>query len=613
MKEILPLFVVGILVLSGLGVVALPREYATMDNQPPGKPWINGPTFERPGTYEYTFKAIDPDGDNVSYCIRWDDGTDEEWTGLYPSGEEVTRSHTYKEMGAYVIRAKAKDIHDAEGPWGELMVRFTRSTQQSSSTPSSQNTMSVIPSTEDIVEDASVYNRMLDAVDSSEEILFCGNIVYGFILWGPMGTGFYAFGPGNRTWFREWEGDDFFSAATWTNDGRLFFCMHDNGTLYEVDPKTFDAWAIGDGGTSLNGLSSDPTTGKLYGASSNGTTGGLWLIDPEDGSQEYIGDFVNTAWVIGMAFDFEGTLYAWDISPDRLYTVDTSTGYATVVGSLGINLNYAQDGDFCKEEDILYLAAYVISPYYGSYLFECDEDTGECFLIGQFEGNSHPTAWAISYEFNMTPPVTTISFDPPYPDGDNGWYVNNVTVTLNAIDNTGVKDTYYRINGGEWKTYDSPFVISEDGDDILIEYYSIDYVGNIEDVKSSYLDIDKTPPETSLEWEVWKEGCKWYVRFILNATDETSGMDNWVEFYINDVLQGEFEVHWPTFELTIQWSKNFKFCTFKFVCLDMAGHSAFELVNGSDIKSYSYSQSSITQQSSNPLFFQIVQRLLNIR
>ena len=126
----------GLLILSGLGVAAVSYNkattvtdnLATMDNQPPGEPWINGPTGVKPGTYEYTFKAIDSDGDNVSYCINWDDGNIE-WTGQYPSGEEVTRSHTYKEIGTYVIRAKAKDIHGAEGPWGEIMVSFTRGRQ----------------------------------------------------------------------------------------------------------------------------------------------------------------------------------------------------------------------------------------------------------------------------------------------------------------------------------------------------------------------------------------------------------------------------------------------------------------------------------------------------
>lgn len=43
---------------------------------------------------------------------------------------------------------------------------------------------------------------------------------------------------------------------------------------------------------------------------------------------------------------------------------------------------------------------------------------------------------------DTTPPVTTLSFDPPTPDGLNGWYVSNVTITLNATDNqSGVNVT----------------------------------------------------------------------------------------------------------------------------------------------------------------------------
>jgi len=35
---------------------------------------------------------------------------------------------------------------------------------------------------------------------------------------------------------------------------------------------------------------------------------------------------------------------------------------------------------------------------------------------------------------DTTPPVTTISFGPLYPDGYNGWYVSDVTITLEATD-----------------------------------------------------------------------------------------------------------------------------------------------------------------------------------
>ena len=124
-------------------------------------------------------------------------------------------------------------------------------------------------------------------------------------------------------------------------------------------------------------------------------------------------------------------------------------------------------------------------------------------VILLFIGVAVQPSIGLSNNDDTTPPVTTISFEPPVPDGLNGWYVSDVTVMLNATDDmSGVNVTYYRIDGGEWVIYDTPFVLSEDGDDILIECYSIDKVGNVEDVKSSKLDIDQTKPVVILTYEI---------------------------------------------------------------------------------------------------------------
>jgi len=94
-------------------------------NDPPEKPDIDGPISGTAGAvYEYTFVSIDPEDDDVRYYIDWDDGYIEEWIGPYPSGEEVTVSHTFEEQGIYTISAKAKDIHDAESGWGYLEVEM---------------------------------------------------------------------------------------------------------------------------------------------------------------------------------------------------------------------------------------------------------------------------------------------------------------------------------------------------------------------------------------------------------------------------------------------------------------------------------------------------------
>lgn len=84
-----------------------------------------------------------------------------------------------------------------------------------------------------------------------------------------------------------------------------------------------------------------------------------------------------------------------------------------------------------------------------------------------------------------------------------GWYVTNVTVTLTAQDETGVKETKYSINGGDEKTYTEPFTIEGPGV-FTVEYYSIDFWGSVEDAEnftvmianlSSALDV--TPTEVN--------------------------------------------------------------------------------------------------------------------
>jgi len=94
-------------------------------NIPPNAPGIDGPESGKAGTsYEYGFTATDPDGDDIAeYIVDWCDGTGEEAiTGPFASGEEAIASHTWAEKNTYIIKAKAKDIHDAESNWGYLEV-----------------------------------------------------------------------------------------------------------------------------------------------------------------------------------------------------------------------------------------------------------------------------------------------------------------------------------------------------------------------------------------------------------------------------------------------------------------------------------------------------------
>ncbi len=119
---------------------------------------------------------------------------------------------------------------------------------------------------------------------------------------------------------------------------------------------------------------------------------------------------------------------------------------------------------------------------------------------------------------------------------------------------------------------------------------------------------DTTPPEIQVTWRTYKVDGKWYVEFDCEVYDEESDIDR-VEMWIDDGIHETITGSGPdVYIFTIEWSKALKTSVFKFVAYNGAGLSAFVTVDGSDIKSCS-----ISRQFTNPLFVQILQRLLITR
>jgi hypothetical protein len=281
---------------------------------------------------------------------------------------------------------------------------------------------SIVSSTDNIIEDVTVNYQPIEPVYNPKVLSACDHLAY----IGSSGElcSLYEFtlnDPGNLTCIWPMGGSGYFmSGTTWSNDGRWIACEYNSGTLWVIDPETGDMYQIGGGGTSCNSLAWDPVYNRLYGASSTS----LFEYDPETGEQEFIGSFgLSGKTIIAIAINSEGECYAWDVlfsGDSTLFTVDLESGQAYEVGSLGMNLLYAQDGDFCKEDDTLYLATYTTNPYSGSYLYECDEDTASCTLIGQFQGDVVVSMFVIPWNFRPYTPS-----DPIPPSGTTGFPIDN--------------------------------------------------------------------------------------------------------------------------------------------------------------------------------------------
>jgi parallel beta-helix repeat protein len=110
--------------------------------------------------------------------------------------------------------------------------------------------------------------------------------------------------------------------------------------------------------------------------------------------------------------------------------------------------------------------------------------------------------------------------------GGDGWYVSEVEIILDADDEwSDIDVTQFRIDEGAWQSYSAPFDISDDGLHIL-EWFSEDDAGNIEDVQSTQIKIDNGT--------VFDTGT---VNISLACSDSCSGVDC-VEYRPDD---GQYE------------------------------------------------------------------------
>jgi hypothetical protein len=223
-------------------------------------------------------------------------------------------------------------------------------------------------------------------------------------------------------------------SGTYGCDGIWYATESETGILYGIDPFDCEIWLIGGGGVDILDLAYDPITYYMYGSSEDNY---LYKINQYTGKQEQIGPFgEGVLYMIGMAFDADGILYGWDLGQDKLWTINTETGEATEVGPLGININYAQGGDFCRVTDVLYLTAYTSS----GQLYECDEDTGECTLIGSFPFGMAITGTIIIQDctYYPVPPKAPIISGP-----DVGVINQEYNFTINTTDPNGDDISYY--------------------------------------------------------------------------------------------------------------------------------------------------------------------------
>jgi hypothetical protein len=225
---------------------------------------------------------------------------------------------------------------------------------------------------------------------------------------------------------------------------------------------------------------------------------------------------------------------------------------------------------------------------FGNFTF-IDEGFYGLFLNLTEDNDDYPNNNLFTFGIGVdnTPPSTSHTLDPEVPDGENGWYVSDLEVTVTAIDpsigcgraGSGIDYIAYEIDGvpGQIPGASGTFTINTDGNAIFVEYWAVDMVGNAEAHNLFRIDMDQTPPVIDLTYEWEGSEPPWIFHFIANAIDATSGMER-VEFWFNGELQETIYGPGPEYIYTTPYIPP-PHAFWEAIGYDMAGNSASDYIS----------------------------------
>ncbi|MBK6993257.1 MAG: hypothetical protein IPH34_16155 [Chitinophagaceae bacterium] len=181
------------------------------------------------------------------------------------------------------------------------------------------------------------------------------------------------------------------ASALVTTSGRLYvvdqaapFALYYIDTLTGV--RAFVANCTGVPQANLTGMTWDPSTNVMYGISTTLTVSQIFTINITTGVCTPIGSSSAVSpGAIMLNVAPGGSLFGVDIVTDNLYRWNKTTGVPTLVGSLGYNANFGQDGHFDFSDGQYYWAAIGTG---AAQLRLIDTTTGNSTFIANYSGSS---------------------------------------------------------------------------------------------------------------------------------------------------------------------------------------------------------------------------------
>lgn len=224
-------------------------------------------------------------------------------------------------------------------------------------------------------------------------------------------------------------------------DGNLYALNNDNLNLVKVysNGTTSNVGVLTNlvAGDTVTGLSWNRVSNKMYAVSTSGTSGTLYTVDLATGTLTVVGTMAGVVLPIWLEIDNAGIAYTADISTDKLYSVNLTSGATTEIGPLGIDLNFAQDADFNTSNNVLYISGFLLSQE--SNLYTVNTTTGAATVLGSTNG-SEITMFTIADVLPDAPVVAPLTCGDTFYDtgGASGTYSSSEDIVTHfAPTNTG--------------------------------------------------------------------------------------------------------------------------------------------------------------------------------
>ncbi|MGK5093078.1 hypothetical protein WDW89_13810 [Deltaproteobacteria bacterium TL4] len=181
-----------------------------------------------------------------------------------------------------------------------------------------------------------------------------------------------------------------------------------------------------------------------------------------------------------------------------------------------------------------------------------EKDPQPLFFNQHGKNKIKASAAASKYESQVTidaiPPRTeeTLSVAKKYVTTKQIFYSDGLVLSLSADDkqegiNSGVMKVLFSINGSVFAPYQSPIKQFFNEKDYIVQYYSVDYVGNAEEIHQLQFTVDVTPPKSNyaVEAPFFGKVLSSKSKIILSSRDGLSGVQRLYYFFD----QGEKQIY----------------------------------------------------------------------